>query len=559
MQFFRDLSIGNKIGGIVIILTSLLMISSVYGFIKVSGIGSEMKTVQSEDMPLIQLVSDVTVKQLEKTILIEKAMRIAGVSDSSESISQLHKQVQHLAQEIDREIKEGEAILLIAKTHPLSDQQLTELLDLEKYLFSIEKEHMQYEEKVEHLMGLLESGEKVTTTEVHELETAQTKINHHLEEVLVNVETMTEHALETVLHDEESALQGMILISLLSSITGIILGILITRAITKPLAHAVETAKRLSEGDLTVEVNVRSSDETGQLLLAMRNLTQNLREIITQVATSTEQLTGATVEMTAVTKQSADNLLAQEIELSQTSAAMEQMSATVQEVAQSAALAAKSANQADTEASRGRSVVDQVSGSIHTLATEIEDTQAVITRLDHETENVDSILEVITSIAEQTNLLALNAAIEAARAGEQGRGFAVVADEVRTLASRTQLSIAEIQQMTGRLKSEARNSVLAMQNGHATTVATVDLSTQAEQSLSQISQAVATINEMNVQIASAAEQQSAVAEQTSNSISSINQAAIENSAGAQQLATATEEIAQLSESLKQLVGHFKVA
>jgi len=113
--------------------------------------------------------------------------------------------------------------------------------------------------------------------------------------------------------------------------------------------------------------------------------------------------------------------------------------------------------------------------------------------------------------------------------------------------------------MTGRLKSEARNSVQAMQNGHATTVATVDLSTQAEQSLSQISQAVATINEMNVQIASAAEQQSAVAEQTSNSISSINQAAIENSAGAQQLATATEEIAQLSESLKQLVGHFKVA
>ena len=559
MKFIRDLSIGKKIGGIVIILISLLIISSVYGFIKVSGIGSEMKTVQSEDMPLIQLVSDITVKQLEKAILIEKAMRIAGVSDASESISELHQQVIHLADEIDREIKEGEAILLIAKTHPLSDQQLTELLNLEKYLISIEKEHMQYESKVEHLMDLLESGEKVTAAEVHDVEVAQTKINHHLEEVLVNVETMTGHALETVLHDEESALQGMILISLLSSITGIILGILITRAITKPLAHAVATANRLAEGDLTVEVNVRSNDETGQLLLAMRKLTQNLRDIITQVATSTEQLTGATVEMTAVTKQTADNLQAQELELSQTSAAMEQMSATVQEVAQSAALAAESASKADTAASRGRSIVDQVSGSIHTLAAEIEDTQAVITRLDHETENVDSILEVITSIAEQTNLLALNAAIEAARAGEQGRGFAVVADEVRTLASRTQMSIAEIQQMTGRLKSEAKNSVQAMQNGHATTVVTVDLSTQAEQSLSQISEAVATINEMNVQIASAAEQQSAVAEQTSSSINKINQAAIENSAGAQQLATATEEIAQLSESLKQLVGHFKVA
>ncbi|MEH6445344.1 MAG: methyl-accepting chemotaxis protein [Oceanospirillaceae bacterium] len=559
MNFFRDLSIGNKIGGIVITLLSLLLISSVYGITKMSSIGSEMKTVQAEDMPLIQLMSDVTVKQLEKAILIEKAMRISGVSDSNESVLELHQQIKQLADQIDHEIKEGAEILLIAKTHPLSDQQLTELLKLENFLFSIEKEHMQYEGKVEHLMGILESGEKVTGPDVHDVENAQAKLNHHIEEALGNVESMTEHALETVLHDEESALLGLILISLASSIIGIVVGVLITRAITKPLAHAVETANRLSEGDLTVEVNIQSSDETGQLLLAMRKLTENLREIITHVATSTEQLTSATVEMSAVTQQTAQNLHTQEVELSQTSAAMEQMSATVQEVAQSAALAAKSANQADTEANHGKSVVKQVSCSINTLAVDIADTQAVISRLDRETEHVDSILEVITSIAEQTNLLALNAAIEAARAGEQGRGFAVVADEVRTLASRTQMSVAETQQMISSLKSEVKNSVQAMQKGHARTVATVDLSTQAELSLSQISQAVATINEMNDQIASAAEQQSAVAEQTSGSINQINQAAIENSAGAQQQASATEEIAQLSENLKQLVGHFKVA
>lgn len=559
MNFFRDLSIGHKIGAIVAILVGLLMMSSVFGFIKVNGIGSEMKTVQAEDLPLIQLVADVTVKQLEKAILIEKAMRIAGVTQSNESVLEIHQKIKALATEIDMEIKEGEKIITTAMTHPLSDRQLTELKTLEKYLVSIEQEHIEYENKVEHLMALLESHGEISSERVIDVEKAQENINHHLEETLLGVEKMTGHALETVVHDEESALQGMMLIGLLSALIGIVLGIVITRAITRPLAHAVEVATKLSEGDLTVAVNVGSKDETGQLLLAMQIMTTNIQNIITQVATATEQLSSATYEMSVVSEQTANNLQDQKEELGQTSVAMEQMSASIQEVAKSASLAAQSAGLADTEASRGRSVVDQVSDSIKSLATEIKDTQGVISKLDLETENVDSILDVITSIAEQTNLLALNAAIEAARAGEQGRGFAVVADEVRTLAGRTQKSIVEIQQMTGRLKGEAKTSVQAMQNGHDKTLGTVSLSKDAEQSLQQISQAVSTINEMNMQIASASEEQSAVAEQTNAAIHNINQTAIENSAGAQQISQTTQEIAQLSVGLKQLVGQFKIA
>jgi len=559
MQFFNNLAISKKIGGIVLILISLMIFSSVFGLLKVSMIGSEMKTVQAEDLPLIQLISDVTVKQLEKAILIEKAMRVAGVSDATETISELHQKVKDLAHEIDREIKEGEAIISIAKTHPLSQQQLVELQGLEKYLYSIEAEHLQYENKVEHLMELLEKGEKVSSAEVVDVESAQEKINHHLEETLIGVEKMTEHALETVIHDEEAALQGMVLIALLSIIIGISLGVVITRAITRPIAHAVETANRLSEGDLTVEVNVHASDETGQLLLAMKKMAHNIQGMISQVITATEQLTGAAQEIAVVTKQTAINLDTQKEELNQTSAAMEQMTASIHEVAQSAALAAQSAGKADTEALHGRTVVDQVSDSINVLATELEGTQAVIKKLDYETANVDSILEVITSIAEQTNLLALNAAIEAARAGEQGRGFAVVADEVRTLASRTQSSIEEIQQMTGRLKTEAQKSVKAMQNGHTKTLGTIDLSKRAEQSLLDISSAVMSINEMNMQIASAAEEQSAVAAQTNASVHSMNQSAVENSVGAEQVSVATEEIAELSVDLKQLVSVFKIA
>ena len=450
-------------------------------------------------------------------------------------------------------------MIAVAQSHPLSERQATELQGLEKYMLSIEKEHKQYEVKVEHLMTLLEQGVKVEAEEVLAVEKAQENLNHHLEETLVSVETMTDHALETVVEDEESALMGMMIISFVSIIIGIGLGYVMTRAITRPIAHAVDTANKLAAGDLTVEVKVRSTDETGQMLLAMKKMTHSIRSMVGQVITATEQLTGAAHEIAVVTKQTAANLEIQKEDLSQTSVAMEQMSASIHEVAHSAALAAQSANEADAQASKGRSVVDQVSGSVSILAADLEGTQRVINKLNSETDSVDSILEVITSIAEQTNLLALNAAIEAARAGEQGRGFAVVADEVRTLASRTQASIAETQQLTGRLKSEAKTSVLAMQAGQEKTVGAVDLSKKAAQSLLGISQAVTHINEMNTQIASAAEQQSTVAEQTSHSIHKMNQTAIENSAGAQQISAATEEIAHLSVNLKQLVAMFKVA
>ncbi|NQZ29983.1 MAG: methyl-accepting chemotaxis protein [Oceanospirillaceae bacterium] len=558
MQILRDMSIGKKINTIVVVLIGLLVGTSIFGLLKISAIGNEMQAVKSEDMPLVELISAVTVKQLETAILVEKAMRIANISDSTETIVDLHSAIKEFSVEIDKEIKQGEEILRIAKTHPLSNAQFDTLNELEKSLLGIEKEHHLFDIKTEHLMELLENGVVVTAVEVENIELAQANINSHLEHTLIAIEHMTEHAMETIAHDEELALQGMIWIGLISSFIGIALGIVISRAITRPLAYAVETANKISEGDLTRSIEVKSKDETGQLLLAMQTMSENFSRMIKDIAQTTEQLTDATHTVTRTTEQTAKSLLLQKDDLSQASTAMHEMSATVQEVSRSALQAAQATSEAEQEAKRGGDVVSRVSQSINSLASEIKNTQNIISRLDKETENVDSILEVITSIAEQTNLLALNAAIEAARAGEQGRGFAVVADEVRTLASRTQSSISEIQQLIIRLKEGAKDSVQAMEVGHDNAMVSIELSNDAESTLIEITQAVTVINDMNTQIASSVEQQSVVTEQVNISIFSIKTSSDENAAGAEHVAKVTADIALLSERLKALVGRFKI-
>ena len=559
MQMFRDMTIGKKINTIVGVLLGLLVLTSAFGLLKISAIGQEMKTVSSEDMPLVELVSAVTVKQLETAILIEKAMRIAQVSSGTDTVADLHLTIKKFSAEIDLEIIKGEEILKIAKTHALSDEQYNTLIALEVALKAIEEEHHQFHAKTEHLMLLLEKGEEVSAEEVIAIEAAQTKLTSHLEHTLITIERMTEHAMETIQQDEEIAMQGMLWFGILATAIGIFLGIVITRSIIVPLSYAVESANKIAEGDLTNNIIVSSKDETGQLLQAMKSMSENFASMIKDIAQTTTQLNDAAQTVFSSTEQSAKNLVIQQDDLTQASTAMNEMSASVQEVSRSALQASQATSEAEQEAKRGGDVVNQVSQSIHSLASEIQNTQGIISQLDQETANVDAILDVITSIAEQTNLLALNAAIEAARAGEQGRGFAVVADEVRTLASRTQASISEIQQLVLRLNNQAKSSVEAMQTGYHNAIVTVELSKKAENTLSEIGHAVTIINDMNIQIASSVEEQSVVAEQVNVSIHSIKNSSDENAAGAEHVAQVSSDISQLADCLKTMVGKFKIA
>jgi methyl-accepting chemotaxis protein len=313
------------------------------------------------------------------------------------------------------------------------------------------------------------------------------------------------------------------------------------------------------EGDLTQRMPLKGNrDELDRLGHAFNQFVERIHALVGQVAGSTAQLAAAAEELSATSEDTNRHVREQQTETEQVATAMNEMSATVQEVAKNAGEAAGAAQQADAESKQGSQVVDAAITSIDMLAGEVEQAAQVIQGVNQDSEQIGRVLEVINGISEQTNLLALNAAIEAARAGEQGRGFAVVADEVRTLARRTQESTQEIREMIERLQSGAKNAVTAMESGRGRAGSSVEQARHAGQSLAEITQAVTRINDMNALIASAAEEQSAVAEEINRNVTTISQATEQTAAGSQQTAAASEQLARLSAELQTLVGHFKV-
>ena len=334
----------------------------------------------------------------------------------------------------------------------------------------------------------------------------------------------------------------------------------VARTINASIAEVADSLQEIAsgEGDLTRRLVTPSRDVIGRLVAAFNTFMERLQGIIRDVASSTNQLATAAEQLSSISVQSNERIGEQRLQTEQVVSAMQEMSGTVSEVASHAQLATTSANDASEEAMRGSEVMHQTVQSITGLAREVEEAAEVIRRLEADSENIGGVLEVIQGISEQTNLLALNAAIEAARAGEQGRGFAVVADEVRSLASRTQESTLEIQAMIERLQSGTRQAVAVMHKGQAQAEASVHQAQEAGRSLSNITQAVSSIREMNTEIHRVADRQQAMAEEINASIEQISNISVETAQGAEQTASASKELAQLATSLQALVSRFRV-
>jgi methyl-accepting chemotaxis protein len=349
-----------------------------------------------------------------------------------------------------------------------------------------------------------------------------------------------------------------LILSFVAILIGSISAYFLTIAITRPISQAVKAANQLAKGDLTIEVTSSSRDETGQLLASIQGTATNLRNIIATISGASIELASASQELAVVTEQSSQGVINQQTETDLVATAMNEMAATVNDVASNAANAANAATQADNDASFGSQVVEKTILAINTLADRVNESSEKLGEVEHATLNIVKILDVIRGIADQTNLLALNAAIEAARAGEQGRGFAVVADEVRSLAQRTQGSTQEIQNMIEQLQAGTQSTVAVMTQGRTQATECVDHANETGRALHAITLAINVINDMNIQIASASEQQSSVAESINQNVINVKHIAEENAVAANQTRASAAEIAHLSEQLKELVDQFKI-
>ncbi|BFT61904.1 methyl-accepting chemotaxis protein [Pseudomonas moorei] len=346
--------------------------------------------------------------------------------------------------------------------------------------------------------------------------------------------------------------------SALALLVGLVAAWVITRLIVAPLRSVIRVAQQIASGDLSGTVEVTRRDEIGQLMQAMQQMGVGLSHIVSGLQAGIEQLATSAQSLSAVTEQTNLEVSSQKEETEQVATAMNQMTATVHDVARNAEEAAQAAQTADGKVESGQQVVRQSMSRIEQLADSATSASSSIESLSAEIQNIGTVLGVIKSVAEQTNLLALNAAIEAARAGEQGRGFAVVADEVRALAKRTQQSTEEIERLVSALRTAAQTSVQQIQSSGELVKLAVSDALQTESALGSIASAVSLIQQMNQQIAAAAEEQSSVAEEINRSVTSIRASADQSSLAMQGNAASSIELAQLGVELKGMVGHFRL-
>ncbi|WP_363321672.1 methyl-accepting chemotaxis protein [Pseudomonas sp. 21LCFQ02] len=347
-------------------------------------------------------------------------------------------------------------------------------------------------------------------------------------------------------------------LSALALVLTVLIARLFSNSIVRPVRALLSATEQIASGNLRADIDVQGADELTGLETATRAMRDNLRSMIDLIGQSSSQLSSAAEQLSAITHETTASAQQQSLETDQAATAVNEMTAAVEEVARNASSTSQSSQRSEQSAVLGQSKVTTTITSIKRLSDSVRQTRNDVEDLAQKSQDIAKVLDVIRTIAEQTNLLALNAAIEAARAGEQGRGFAVVADEVRALAHRTQLSTQEIEKMIAEIRSNSEAAVSSMRRSDTEASDTLASANQAGEAIEQIAEAISDINERNLLIASASEQQAQVARSVDQNLVSIRDISLRSAQAASQTSDASQELSRLAVQLNTLVGKFVV-
>ncbi|KGK21825.1 chemotaxis protein [Vibrio navarrensis] len=562
MKWLNNLTITQKMSSLVGALLSLIIVVSAFAVTKMEKVALEIDSIANNNIPLTKVVTDLTVHQLESAVMLEKLLRFSQIPFES-SANEQQQYLNKLRLGVDKgrlELEKANQALNIALQQNVMPEVQRYLQNLERDFQALQQEQASFERQLNKLLEELHKGVAAAelVTLAAELEAYTEQLDHHLVEVLGKIEAATIQSIHITEQEEKEALSGMLLLSLFALALGATLGLLFSKQIVKSVAYARNLAYKIAHGDLTQRAQVDSKDEIGQLLTHMNSMAQALESMVGEVIDRANTIASTVTQLTAVADSNRRSVERQQQNMDQVASAMHQMAASITEVASSAEEATTSTARADENAKQTCVVISRTQSLSKQLVESAQSSQRIIEELQTSTEQIQNFVMVVEGIAEQTNLLALNAAIEAARAGEQGRGFAVVADEVRALASRSQHATQEIGNIINTLVARAGTAVAMINSSDEKIESSFASIEEAKVQLDVISNALAELTEANTQVAAASEEQAVSAEEISSNLNGIRDAGEIVMMSSNETSQASEDLAQQAQALRMLMGKFVV-
>ncbi|RBM90360.1 methyl-accepting chemotaxis protein [Vibrio paracholerae] len=563
MKWFNNLSITQKMIALVGCLLALMLIVSAYSITKMKRVAIEIEVIAHDNLPLTKLMTEMTVHQLEGAITLERVFRAAGIESSQgkQQQNQYQAQLMELVNKFKQEFNQSRQLLESSIEQAISPSIRSYLTNLEQDLDSLGREHQEFERKLNDLLNELSSGRevKLLVADAEQIEQLQINLDQHLIDILLKIEQATEQSVLVAEQEEREALWGMIYLSVFAIIFGLLLGFAFSKQIVIAIARARKLANEMAEGNFSQRAKVTTGDEIGQLVVSMNTMAQSVSHIIGEVIDRANTIASTVTQLASSAESNKQSVQKQQANTEQVTSAMTQMASTITEVASSAEESSAATARAQENARYSCDILSETETVSRQLVANAQQSQQMIVELEASTRQIESFVLVVEGISEQTNLLALNAAIEAARAGEQGRGFAVVADEVRALASRSQQATHEIKGLIQTLVERAQTATKMIDSSDRQIEESFSSITSAKNQLDSINLALLELTSANTQVASASEEQSVAADEISHSMAGIRDAGETIMLSVQETAQASEELAQQAQGLKLLMGRFVIS